>query len=82
MIANDVNRARAAMNLSDWTDRPGQAKGLLAAGCAGVESQRMPPANYRMLHPEAALTPQQVAQFCAWTAAQTGVLRRPPHAED
>lgn len=78
MIAGDVNRARAAMNFSDWTDRRGRAIGLLAAGCAGVQSQRMPPVNYRMLHPEAVLTSQQAAQFCEWTSSQARGLHLAP----
>ena len=74
MLARDVNQARSAMNFSDWTSRPGTAMGLLAASCAGVQSQRMPPANYRPLHREAELTPEEAEAFCAWTTSQTRAI--------
>lgn len=81
-IAHDVNRGRAAMNFSDWTDRPGRARGLLTAACVGVQSRRMPPANYRLLHPDSALTEEQAAEFCSWAASQSQALRqRPPERQ-
>jgi hypothetical protein len=76
MVAGDVERARKAMDLSEWTTRPGVAVGTLMAACAGVEGQRMPPAGYRKMHPEANLTAAQVNAVCGWVTAETRVLRK------
>lgn len=78
LLASDVNRARSAMNLSDWSARPGVERGFLAAACIGVKSQRMPPSNYRLLHPESAIAPEQAAEFCAWTMSQVRALKSVP----
>jgi heme-binding protein len=80
MVARDVEKARQAMDLSEWTEqagaRPGMAMGTLMAACAGVEGQRMPPAGYRRMHPEARLTAAQVNTLCGWATAETRVLRK------
>jgi len=80
MVAGDVEKARRAMNLSEWTEeagaRPGIAVGTLMAACAGVEGQRMPPAGYRKMHPEARLTAAQVDTLCGWTTAEARLLRK------
>jgi hypothetical protein len=80
MVADDVERARRAMNLSEWTARagarPAAAMGTLMAACAGVEGQRMPPAGYRRMHPEARLTAAQVETLCGWTTAEARLLRK------
>jgi len=80
MVAGDVERARRAMDLSEWTEqagaRPGKAMGTLMAACAGVEAQRMPPAGYRRLHPEARLTEAQVNTVCGCATAETRLLRK------
>lgn len=74
-IARDVKRARHTMDLSEWTPRPTSAAGVLMAACTGVQSQRMPPAVYRALHPEARLTDEQADTLCAWAATQARTLR-------
>ncbi|MEP7362949.1 MAG: heme-binding domain-containing protein [Acidobacteriota bacterium] len=76
VVAHDVNRARAAMNFSDWSDRPSAERGFLAAACAGVKSGRMPPSQYRILHPDAVFSPEETTRFCAWTLLEASALRR------
>ncbi len=77
LVASDVNKARAAMNFSEWTKGPGRkagtAIGALAAACVNVESGRMPLPKYLRLHPEARLTPEARQMFCDWT--QTEIAR-------
>lgn len=73
MVAHDVERARVAMNFSDWPDpmaRLSRAPGLLLAACAGLRSQRMPPERYLLLHPEARLTPSEIDAVCDWSRTQ------------
>jgi Haem-binding domain len=80
MVAGDVERARRAMDLSEWSEkagaRSGIAVGTLMAACAGVEAQRMPPAGYRLMHPEARLTAAQVDTLCGWVTAEARLLRK------
>jgi Haem-binding domain len=71
MVADDVERARQGMNLSEWTEqagaRPGTAVGTLLAACAGVEAKLMP---------EARLNAAQVETLCGWTRAEARLLRK------
>jgi hypothetical protein len=80
MIHDDIARARQAMNLSEWSaragSRPAVAMGTLLAACGGVEAQKMPPASYRRMHPEARLTTAEVDTLCGWTAAEARLLHK------
>ena len=76
IIAGDVERAREALNLSDWTLRPQKAIGALMAACAGAQGERMPPAAYRAMHPEARLSSEQIDTLCGWTMTEARTLRR------
>jgi Haem-binding domain len=67
MLGRDVNAARTAMNLSQWTPNPAEQIAYLTAACANLEGGRMPPAGYRLMHPEARVTPAEAKTFCAWT---------------
>jgi Haem-binding domain len=73
-MAKDVQKARATMNLSEWTKQAGRtpaaAIGNLTAICADVKSERMPLAKYRLLHPEARLSSAEKEAVCAWTSAE------------
>ena len=79
MVARDVQRARGAVNLSEWArhpgPNPGAAAGTLSAACAGLQIGRMPPAPYRLMHPEARLTAGEIELFCSWTVAESRLLR-------
>ena len=87
LIHRDVHNAREVMNFSEWTTgigrQPANAAGILAAACADVKSNRMPPKSYLLLHPEARLPPQEKQAFCDWTRAQFSELvlrsRTSPH---
>ena len=75
LIEYDVKRARAAVNFSEWSDRAGTKKGtamgMLMAACEGAKTRRMPPIQYRLMHPEATLTASEIDSLCTWT--QTAV---------
>jgi hypothetical protein len=79
LLAHDVKRGREAFNLSQWATYAGSnrsvAMGFLAAACADVQSHHMPPAAYKRMHPAARLQPGQIETLCAWTSAQTRLLR-------
>jgi hypothetical protein len=71
LIDHDVQRARAAVNFSEWSDtagkRNGTAMGMLMAACESTKTGRMPPVQYRLLHPEATLTASEIDCLCTWT---------------
>ena len=62
------------MNLSDWPATQA-AQGLLVAACAGIQTGRMPLAQYLWMHPSARLTAEEKKLFCDWTAAEIARLR-------
>lgn len=61
LVKKDVDRAREAMNLSQWNDlTPSQQKGQLWAIFNMIKSHKMPLLRYRLVHPEASVTPDDV----------------------
>ena len=86
IILRDVHKARAAMNFSSWTTSPGRkpsiAAATLAAACADVKTGRMPPAPYRMLHPESRLGQADKQDLCEWANHSSHeLLSRGGHVE-
>lgn len=78
LVARDIAKARAAMNLSTWATGSGRnravAAATLAAACADIRSGRMPLPAYRFMHPESRLSPADRRVFCAWANRLTGEL--------
>ena len=65
-VANDVNGARAHMNLSQWnTLSAAKAKQKLMNACEEVQSGDMPPWDYLMMHKAAKLSDQDIKPLCA-----------------
>jgi hypothetical protein len=75
LVERDVDQGRRAMNLSEWEartgNRAGRIVGFLTAACADVQSRRMPPLQYRLVHHEANLNAADKAAFCAWAAGES-----------
>lgn len=73
-VVQDVNRARNAMNFSEWSIQAGRKRstaiGVLAAACEGARMGRMPPAAYRWMHAGARLNPGEIESLCEWTTAE------------
>ena len=73
LVRDDVQRARKAMNFSEWRRPadpwPSMAVARLAAVCAAVQEDVMPPRSYRLLHPEARLSAEEKRTLCDWTNA-------------
>jgi hypothetical protein len=68
LVTNDVNEARQHLNFSDWEARHHHEESPFDEMCKQLRDGDMPPATYRMMHPEAHLTPADVETVCAWTA--------------
>ncbi len=73
LVRRDVERARQSMNFSEWRNPtepwPEMPVARLAAVCAAVQQDAMPPASYRALHPEARLSQADKSALCEWTNA-------------
>jgi hypothetical protein len=80
MVAKDVQDARKTMNFSRWAAqngrRPELAIATLTAACSDLQTGRMPKWNYLLLHPEAKVSPEEVAQFCTWSKGEVRLLVR------
>lgn len=78
LVAKDVEKARRAMNFSDWSTRQGRkpetAIAVWQAACLDLQKKRMPTEPYLLLHPEARISPQEAKDFCAWTQQETARL--------
>lgn len=68
LITRDVSEGRAELNFSTWNR--GQENGEAAAEILETIAEgEMPPALYFVTHPEAKLSPDQVATLRAWAGA-------------
>lgn len=78
LLVKDGNAARQALDFSDFDTRENlrTAMAELMAACADVQSGRMPPPSYRVLHSEARLTDAEKRSFCSWSSATVLKLKR------
>lgn len=68
LITSDVRKGRAELNFSTWNR--GQENGEAPAEIVeAIAEGEMPPALYFLTHPEAKLSPTQVATLRAWAGA-------------
>jgi hypothetical protein len=71
LMARDVTGARGALNFSRWGGYSVfERADLLDEVCVRVGAGTMPLRSYQWLHPEAALSTDQVDRLCAWTARE------------
>jgi len=65
LIAEDVTDGRARLNFSQWNLLSREAaKQRLTGACEEVRDGEMPLWQYRLMHPEARLTEQDVTALC------------------
>jgi len=71
-IARDVREGRDSLNLSNWeTYSAPQRQDKLKSICGLISTGRMPPRQYRSMHPEANLTEMETKALCAWANEET-----------
>lgn len=68
ILARDVNRGRAKLDLSEWTGRTPSLNERQEI-CDAVSDGSMPLLAYRFLHPNAALSKRDVDLICDWADA-------------
>src|ERR1700730_10352803 len=75
-IARDVREGRESLNLSEWeTYSVPQRRDKLESICGLISTGRMPPRQYRSMHPEANLTETEKKAVCAWVNEETSGTR-------
>jgi hypothetical protein len=72
LIADDVQRGRAFLNLSDWQSySKGRKLGFLIAMSSAVTTGEMPPSRYTLIHGDARLTDAERQKIAAWAKQET-----------
>jgi len=80
LLENDVSRARSRLNLSRWAEYTSQEQEtLLSAVGAAVRTGEMPPARYKLLHPEAELSSAERNLLYEWSRAGRRQLNKAQH---
>lgn len=71
LIASDVNEGRAHLNFSNWTQAGAEGENPDVEDlCSEVREGKMPLPGYRLLHPQAKLSGQELAGVCALSNTQ------------
>jgi hypothetical protein len=79
LIANDVNKGRRRLNLSDWpAGQPERAARLLDRMSEEIGYHEMPPGKYTALHANARLTDGERKELADWLDAQSSRLDSMP----
>jgi hypothetical protein len=66
LVADDVKEGRRHLNFSEWAKYgPELAKEKLSGVCNEVKEGGMPLWQYRLIHPEARLSPEDVNVLCS-----------------
>jgi hypothetical protein len=67
LVVDDVNQGREHMNFSDFNGMPtAKQQGYLWESVNQVQLGAMPPRRYTLIHPEAVITPEQLATLKNW----------------
>jgi Haem-binding domain len=68
-VAHDVNTARGHVNFQNWEAQINEQEGKEHLGliCKLVREGNMPPADYRLMHKDAPVSPAETNAVCAWS---------------
>ena len=68
-VAHDVNTARGHVNFQNWEAQINEQEGKEHLGliCKLVREGNMPPADYRVMHKDAYISPAETTAVCAWS---------------
>ena len=68
MVAKHIDEGKKEMNLSGWGNLDTMDKiTLLGDICSEVKQGTMPLKSYRLMHPKARLTDEQIKRICEWS---------------
>jgi mono/diheme cytochrome c family protein len=63
LIQHDVDEARLYLNFSEWSSDPTASQELMGAAVQAINSGKMPPLQFLILHPDAKLTDAEKLQL-------------------
>ena len=70
LVAADVHEARTWVNFSKWSEQSEMARTFIRQNVwSMIEKDKMPPWNYRLMHPESHLTEAEKATIETWANA-------------
>jgi hypothetical protein len=76
LIAQDVERGRTFMNLSNWPSySKGQKLGFLAAMSSAATGREMPPMRYTLIHGDARLSVQERNRIADWAKQEAARIQ-------
>lgn len=83
LLERDVRAGRHALDLTGWEPESGSLErqvdiGRLEAICAVLNSNRMPPRRYVLLHKDAAVTAAAKEKVCQWTKREIVRVKATP----
>jgi hypothetical protein len=77
LIADDVKKGRAHVNFSEWANYgPEMSKEKLRGICSEAKNGEMPLWQYRLLHPQAKLSEEDVNALCAPISSGTATAAK------
>jgi hypothetical protein len=76
LVTRDVNSARKRLNFSEVGTKQDLANAILYQSVYEIQKGDMPPRPYRILHPEAAITPEQLAILRAYITQETATAKK------
>jgi Haem-binding domain len=81
LVTRDVNMARKHLNFSEIGTKQALTKVILYQSVYEIQLGKMPPPSYKLLHPRAVITPEQLAILRAYATQDTAAAkdRRPRH---
>jgi len=75
VLERDVTEARGQLNLSRWIDyHPLDRADMLDKMCELASRRKMPPWQYRLMHPDARLSVTEISALCAWSQDEAARL--------
>jgi len=71
-----VKKGRAKLDFSTWTNnqRHRPTMNQIEEVCDAVSNGTMPPRSYRLMHPEARLSAQDIDAFCSWADTVSNLI--------
>jgi hypothetical protein len=69
LVVSDVNTGRGHINFQDWEAQvsPQEGQEHLGLICKLIRERTMPPAEYRLMHKDSYIAPDEENAVCAWS---------------
>jgi Haem-binding domain len=79
LVTRDVNVARKRLNFSEIGTKRDLTKAILYESIREIQTGAMPPRSYRVMHPEAAVTPEQLKILRTYVTEQMAAAVKEHH---